>query len=188
MPVQNDWRKSIDITFPVYRYHPPKKLGSRVSCRSFISLDSPRTYHGSVGHKAGTQHGGTGLSRDAEFPFKNDILPGGVLDSKGLHIPILDIDAPETQFRPLVLFALELVPNIWTYRYRMSFGEPEQLDLAEFKKRIISLSKKEKNMPFKRYKQVEAADSFYGVMEAEFEPDLMAASHKTVSVKNWIGR
>jgi hypothetical protein len=132
------------------------------------------------------RHGGVGLSRSVEFPNKRDTLPGGVLDSKGMHIPILDLGAPDEPPKGKKSFLLGTYGClIGTFRYRYSFGEPEQLELEDFNSRIIELSRDERRMP-RNKKAIEAAQNFYDVMGAEMFPDAMAAYSKTVNVKNWI--
>ncbi len=181
-----DWRKSIEVTFPIIRYHPPIEYRDGVKIRKTRTLlNAPMTPWGSADGSEYLRHGGTGLSRSAEYPSKETLLPGGILDANGHHIKILDIDAPEDKPGRVFEFFLNLFGLFRTYRYRYSFGKPEQLTLDEFKNKLIMLGKEEKKMP-RPVKKILSAKSFYEVMEAECERDIVNSYYKTVWVKNWL--
>lgn len=185
--VTSEWRKRIEVTFPVIRYHPLVEHRDGVKIKKTrIYLDKPKTIWGSADGSEYLRHGGTGLSRSADYPSKAAVLPGGILDANGRHIPILDIEARNSKPNSLVEFLFNCLSSLFlTYRYRYSFGEPEQLELQDFKDRLIKLSKEERKMP-RPTKQILAAKSFYEVMEAECEPEIVKAYYKTVLVKNWL--
>lgn len=41
--VMNDWRKQVEITFPIWRYHPPVRNGKVLWAAQHTWLDAPRT-------------------------------------------------------------------------------------------------------------------------------------------------
>lgn len=186
MIVMNEWRKEIEITFPIIRYHPLIVHRDGVKIRkTHTLLDAPMRIGGSPDGSDYLRHGGTGLSRNSEYPSKSAVLPGGILDASGRHIPILDIDAPENKPNVIINIISVFIAEVRTFRYKQSFGEPEQLKLEEFKDRLIKLGKEERKMP-RPTKKILAAKSFYEVMEAECDPEITKAYYKTVWVKNWI--
>jgi hypothetical protein len=148
-------------------------------------LNAPKTVWGSADHSAYLQHGGTGLSRNADYPCKDIALPGGILDSQGQHIEILNIDAQEGKPHAIAGFLLGAFSLLCTYQYRFSFGRPEQLNLEDFKDRIIKFGKEERKMP-RPTKKILASKTFYEVMEAECEPEIVKAYYGMTVVKNWI--
>lgn len=192
----SEWRKSIKITFPIYIYHPPygaggglynpqRTYGGTLYVKDLIFIDSPTSIWGSHDGTDLHRHGGMGLSRSVVYPSKAAAIPGGILDAKGLHIPILDLDAPQNPPKGLAAFCLGFWSLFRTYKYRYSFGEPEQLSLDEFKERLIKLCYQEKRMP-RPIKRIKAAESFYDLMTVETDTDMMEEHYKPVEVKNWI--
>lgn len=192
----SDWRKSIEITFPIYLYHPPygaggdlynkqRTYGGTLYIKDIAFLDSPTSIWGSHDGRDLHRHGGIGLSRSARYPSKAAALSGGILDAKGLHIPILDLDAPQDPPKGLAAFCLGFWSLFRTYKYRYSFGEPEQLSLDEFKERLIKLCYQEKRMP-RPIKKFKAAESFHDLVTVECGKVMMDEYYKTVEVKNWI--
>lgn len=174
--------------FPVLRYHPPLNYDSgAVSTRSEAFLDSPLTVWGQRDwNQDFTRHGGRGLSRNAWWPpCRQIVLPGGVVDANGLHVPILDIDAPETAKANLLTRLAQIPPLFFTFQYRFHFGEPEQLTLDQYKSMMIDLNKKEKKMP-NTWKKIEKAESIYDAMAADIAPAIMKVYYGPVRVKNWI--
>ncbi|MCH2163969.1 MAG: hypothetical protein MK098_04865 [Marinovum sp.] len=131
-------------------------------------------------------HYGLGLSRRSGTPNRKDALPGGVIDSRGLHVPILDLDAPEETLGGFRGFMLEWGIGLFrTFEHRFTFGEPEQLTLDDMKARIIALNKKAKHMP-KTWRKVEQAQSFDEVMLADIPPPVYEHYYGPVRVKNWV--
>ena len=107
------------------------------------------------------------------------------MDSKGLHIPLLDLDAPELPPKGLMSFCTVVYSIFSTFKTRYSFGEPEQLSLQEMKDKIIKVNMTKRHMP--RYtKQIKAAESYYDVMCAVMCDVVMEHCYGTVSVKNWL--
>ncbi|WP_208353072.1 hypothetical protein [Pseudaestuariivita rosea] len=130
--------------------------------------------------------GGMGLILDSDPPFKSSVVPGGLLDCSGRHIPIIDIDAPKQADVGLKLVALETFGFfIKRFEYRYSFGKPEQLTLEEFKSRLIKLCYQEKGFP-RPIKSINAANSFREIMEVEFGKERVDRFYKTEKIKNWI--
>lgn len=180
--MSSDWRKQVEITFPIYRYHP----AIHGVCLDFAYFDAPCSVIGPPYHQF--PHGGRGLSRAPEFPCREHILPGGILDAAGRHIPILDIDAPDSPpWLPLRL-PLALFGILRTYRYRYSFDEPEQLSLDDYKTKLLAIIKAEKLDPHSRrpVRRIKAAESFLDIHRADLPEVLIARYHKTALVKNWI--
>jgi hypothetical protein len=184
--VTSDWRNTITLTFPVQRYHPPiRQPSGAVSLRMQAWLDAPRSIWGSHDGSDTWRHVGHGLSRNFDFPCKSECLPGGAIDSTGLHFPILDLDAPETSPVGLWKAASVLASLLRTHQYRFSFGEPEQLSLGEYKSRMTELNKKETGMP-KTWRKIEKAESYYDAMMVDVSKVIMDAYYGPVEVKNWI--
>ena len=182
----NNWRNEIPLTFPVIRYHPPyTHVSGAVAYRSDHWVDRPLTIWGSKNGQDMMRHGGRGLSRNWIPPSRSQVLPGGVIDAKGIHVPIVDVDAPDEPVMGLRHILLMLPPIFKTFEYRFSFGEPKQLTLAEYKSKMIELNKKERRMP-KTWKKIEKAENFYDAMAADIPLDILKVYHGPVTVKNWI--
>ena len=184
------------MMFPLIQYHAPfgaggelyNKHGNNTKTRFVLDeiyLDSPKTAWGSHDGTQLNGHGGRGVSRNVVYPSKARYVPGGVFDSNGLHVPILDLDAPQNPPAGIKGFSLAVCSLFRTFNYRFSFGEPEQLTLEDFKARLIALHKQEKRMP-RPIKKIEAAETFYDVMLAEIMPEIMDHYYGPVEVKNWL--
>ncbi len=183
-----DWRRKVELTFPVIRYHPPlKQISGAIATRSDALVDAPLTIWGQKDWSQDYyRHGGRGLSRNAwHRPSRKSVLPGGVVDSNGLHVPILDIDAPEDVTTSFLDRLFQIPPFFFTFQYRFHFGEPEQLTLDQHKSMMIDLNKQERHMP-KVWRKIDKAESHFDVIAADVPPAIMQVYYGPVQVKNWI--
>jgi hypothetical protein len=110
------------IEFPAIRYFPVNPR-AETKLSMLVLKDSAR------------------LHNFARWPRRNRIIPGGVLDSSGFDIPIIDlVDWPEIPwwFRPIDAVFDSLV-ILGSYRVDFKFGERKKLKLDEFKERLCTL-------------------------------------------------
>jgi len=110
---------------------------------------------------------GLGLVNDYTPPCRESVAPGGLLDANGMHFPIVDIDAPKSISEVERLIKETASILFFTYEYRFSFGVPEQLELEEFKKRLIKLRYQEKGFS-RPTDAIKLARSFKEIMSVEF--------------------
>ena len=184
MDVSDNWRKEIPIKFPVYQHHPPYDFGNG-TIRTLL-LNSTNAPVLTFPVFLGLRQYESGLSRNTDFPSKSDLVPGGVFDAGGVYIPIVDVDAPmnpPTGIKSLVLGTYSIF--IATFQHRLCFGEPIQLDLEDYKSRLIKLMHQQKRLP-RPTAQLKKAKSFYDVMSVECGEKVMEKYYKTEVVKNWI--
>lgn len=114
------------------------------------------------------------LHRAGRWPRKEWYVPGGILDSDGHDIPIIDLAnwrPIPTVLRPIDYFFGGLIAG-GHYRVDYVFGEPMQLALQEFKNRLCQLLAKERRshsggVGFRaRQRDVQAATTFEEAVRA----------------------
>ncbi len=196
--VTADVPTKIEITFPVYRLHPPEDMGGgtvgtlkhlaspypvRQSWRYIWRRMSEEGFGWADDPSQGTNW--MGLFRSGDHLSRAQTVPGGLLDASGKFIPILDYDGPLKPRRGILhWFADFAIIAGHRYTHRYTFGTPEQLELDAFKARLIKAMYQAKGFPRPAAK-IKAATSFLEVMEVEFGKNYARHYCKTLSFENW---
>lgn len=152
--------KKVRITYPVFQRWRPRQSYDDVL--SFMVFRSPREFWWS-----------------GRWYTREDFVPGAIIDSTGLEVPIIDYPGTE---RPKWAIVAEITLGLlWMlqlargFRHRYEFGPPQQLSLDEVKSRAIKCLKEEVTsrigpLPIQ---QVKAATSVGGVFEALYDEKLV---------------
>ena len=171
------------IHFPLYRYHPPEDMGpGRVGtlklystpfpvrpnipayCRSIIANEPQYVFRSRP--ESGTQ--GMGLFQSDYHLSVPQVAPGGLLDASGQDIPIIGYNGADHPRPGLVHFFMGFAEIAgWRYSHHFQFGEPVQLTLPDFKKKLIGRMSASKGFP-RPIKAIKEAETFLDIFKIEF--------------------
>jgi hypothetical protein len=163
----------MQLSFPVLRYHPPMHLGGGKTA-SFQIYEAPMPVRDSWAavklslsgkrldylrsEEAGTD--GSGLFKSPQYLTYSDVLPGGLLDTSGRHIPILNYWRSDDFGHEAIRFFASFAAIFGVrYQHKFQFGAVEVLDFAAYKTKIISLLRQQNAQQIPK-KELDQATSY----------------------------
>jgi hypothetical protein len=167
----------MELSFPVLRYHPTLDLGGGKTA-SFqiyeaplpvrdswtavkLSLSGQRLAYLQSGEK-GTD--GSGLFKSVEWLTYSDVVPGGLLDSRGRHIPIVDYQRSDRYGSAALRFFADLAAICGVrYQHKLKLGDVEILEIGAYKRKFISIARRQNALRLAK-KELDNAASFLDIM------------------------
>jgi hypothetical protein len=167
----------MELSFPVLRYHPPMKLGGGKTS-SFQIYDAPLPVRDNwaaiklslsgqrLAYLQSAEKGtdGSGLFRSPEWLTYSEVVPGGLLDSRGQHVPILNYWRTDRSGNGAIRFLASFVTIFGVrYQHKFEFGDVEILDLDAYKKKFRAMLRKQNALRIPK-NDVDNATSYVDIM------------------------
>jgi hypothetical protein len=137
----------VTLTFPAIKYSPPyESTDARVLMRL---IEHQRELYGWGG-----------------FPLWKYYVPGGLLDSTGLEIPIVGLIGGYKE-KP---WWYPLATIHWPFKFDYVYGPPQQLSLEQFRKKVTGLVVRQRGVG-RDMKRLKSAQTYQEIIASQASPD-----------------